>query len=473
MPPHRPQSLNFLKSALQARRPITAATIAAVIFFLAGLGNEPFADEYAYLTQSYFTDLLLDGKLNDPAWLEYPAYDLPPLPKYLIGLSLHAARQPIPSRTAAFLWYEDINRKFGGPESLAAARVPSILLGALGCLALYEIGRMVKDRRTGWFAFIFLLINPLYGLLARRAMSDVPCEALAIGSLACALRAWLEFQTGRAGSVRSWSAAGLAGALAGGALLCKFSGLLALMISAAWCTLGLILPGRGWTNKTALAVAAAAAAALASILFVALNPFMYAHPAASLAADSARLERMDPWERFRFQMDLRTRVAAGQQQIFPHNALVEPIEKVKTTAVQGFGRFGPLGKHGWSSTEKTSEQRYAWSQDWGALVWGPLVGLGFIAAFRLGRRQLARGEPPTGWITVIWAVVTFGVVAVYIPLAWDRYLLPIQGVSSLLAALALSAGCDVLIRPRPTAELVTGEFASGEPATAEPGESEA
>jgi len=37
---------------------------------------------------------------------------------------------------------------------------------------------------------LFLLVNPLYDLLARRAIADIPCEALVLTATAFALRFW-------------------------------------------------------------------------------------------------------------------------------------------------------------------------------------------------------------------------------------------------------------------------------------------
>src|SRR5580704_15898405 len=68
------------------------AACAVLLVFAGGLFSKSFVDEYAYITQSYYTDYLLEGRFNDRAWLELYAYDLQPLPKYLIGLSLHLAR---------------------------------------------------------------------------------------------------------------------------------------------------------------------------------------------------------------------------------------------------------------------------------------------------------------------------------------------------------------------------------------------
>ena len=68
-------------------------------------------DESAYVAQSYYADLLLEGRRDDPAWLDYAGYDLPPLAKYLVGIALRAggpsppgpvggARPGMPTRAA-------------------------------------------------------------------------------------------------------------------------------------------------------------------------------------------------------------------------------------------------------------------------------------------------------------------------------------------------------------------------------------
>ena len=65
---------------------------------------------------------------------------------------------------------------------------------------------------------------------------------------------------------------------------------------------------------------------------------------------------------------------------------------------------------------------------------------------RLGVKQYRAGKPPTALALVIWAVVAWVVVTFYIPMAWDRYLLPIQSGNSLLAAVAAAAVWDRLGR---------------------------
>jgi hypothetical protein len=76
------------------------------------------------------------------------------------------------------------------------------------------------------------------------------------------------------------------------------------------------------------------------------------------------------------------------------------------------------------------------------VVWWPIVGFGILQAYRLGRRQLRDGAPPTAFALLAWAAVSWAVVASYVPLAWDRYFLPIQAPNALLAAVGIAALMD-------------------------------
>ena len=61
--------------------------------------------------------------------------------------------------------------------------------------------------------------------------------------------------------------------------------------------------------------------------------------------------------------------------------------------------------------------------------------------------QYRSGRPPTALALVVWAVVAWAVVTVYLPMAWDRYLLPIQSGNALLAAIAVAAIWERIASP--------------------------
>jgi hypothetical protein len=49
---------------------------------------------------------------------------------------------------------------------------------------------------------------------------------------------------------------------------------------------------------------------------------------------------------------------------------------------------------------------------------------------------------PTAWALAVWAGLAMAVVTAYLPMAWDRYQLPIQAPATLLAAVALATGWE-------------------------------
>src|SRR5271166_4328935 len=155
-----------------------------------GLRDAPFVDEYAYITQAYQPDLVFSGRMNDASWLDGLGYDLVPLPKFWINLAFRAAGIPRPSPWDALAWYDNTTHRWGTERELLVARLPSIVLGAIGCVAIFAIGTILRDERTGAIAAFLLAINPLYSLHAHRAMSEAGCEAFLLVAVALGLLAW-------------------------------------------------------------------------------------------------------------------------------------------------------------------------------------------------------------------------------------------------------------------------------------------
>ncbi len=359
---------------------------AALLVFAAGLGAKSFADEYAYMSQSYYADLAFEGRLQDKLWLDFGAFDLQPLPKYLIGISFRLAHVKPPSRGDAINWYQHYD-KFGDLRALRGSAAAHRRHGSTGHFGHLRLRGFAQGPAAGMIAAGLLMLNPLYRLLAHRAMSDVPCEALCISALAvflwAALRIWRGLYTARVAV-----APALAGVAAGGAVLCKFNGFLALFIIAAWCLAAWIIPGLALTRKLAFGLAMAVTIFVAVWVSVALNPYLTAKPTAPVdPLPRTALELIDksPWQRFRFQVEHRVNQSADQKRNFPDDALYTLAEKAKVVLIQGFGRFGPLGPF-----ESDSTQRFSIRQDWGLCVWLPFVVIGFLETMRLAR---ARFEP--------------------------------------------------------------------------------
>ncbi len=439
MPESFPKSGEFTRSATSIWKWALGVGVVALAVFGYRLPAEPhFVDESAYYSQTYYADLWGRGDFNNPAWLEYPAYDLPPLPKYLIGGALFLGGYPRPGRLAAQQWYFNTSSRFESRESLTVARIPSVLLGALGVVAVFGLGVQLRDVPTGVVAAAVVMFNPLYYSHARRAMSDVPAEAFILATLAVALWSWQRLLSGNPFGLKTWCAVLLAGILGGLASESKLNGALALIIVLAWAGFALALPGLNVGKKLAIAESAGVVVVMGLLTFVALNPFLTARPTVPVGD----LGRLNVFQRARKLVDHRMMVSKSQQQQFAHNAVTALPEKLKVVAVQGFGRFGPFGPRHSDSTV-----RYAFAQDWGALLWLPAVVAGGCWAWARGRAQYREARPPVAWAVLLQAAVAFVVVTAYLPLAWDRYFLSLQSGSALVVAGGAVALVDVLRRP--------------------------
>ena len=366
---------------------------AAIVFFGLGIDTRYFDDEYAYITQSYYADLFFGGKFNDKLWLEPEAVDLQPLPKYLIGLAFRVAGLPMPVPVDARNWYFPLLRRnrspvWGGKATLIAARLTVIPLGALGCLALFGSGVLVKNAGGG---------------TGCRAAHDQPAVRVARSS--CDVRRAVR-------GVHARGAGGLAVHVGGNlvkaldrcqlaaSLACGDPGWPVDLVQAQWLPgagnhrgmlRALVAVCRGFRlRKLAVTGATIVTVAAALVVAVVLNPYFTAKPAEpTMKGLAAELRTKNVWERFRYQVSFRLETSKHQKTAFAINALDALGEKVKVILVQGFGRFGPFGPRAADST-----LRYDPREDWGAVFWLPIVCYGLYEAIRLGRSQLAAGRPP-------------------------------------------------------------------------------
>ena len=429
----------------------------ASLGFLIALAVEPqayFADESAYVSQSGYWTLYRSGLWNDPTWLTYAGVDLPPLTKYLVGLALEVSGRTPPPPPVSERWYADILSRWEDDATLAVARVPVALVAGLGVGAVFALGRLAGGGPTGLLAALLLALNPLYSQAAGRAMSDAPAEALGLAAGALTLNAWrarLAQQADPASESRRirvqdgiWLLIGL---LAGLATSSKLNAGATLFPAFALIPLALILTRR-LTLTLRLTLGALAASATALGVFVALNPFVTARPdqepwppPGSPMRFLSRADGSLP-ERVRMILEHRWELTRASAQQFPHNALNSLPEKAVSVAVQGFGRFGPLGP------PPLNEHSLEWLSprlDRGALVWLPLCLAGGIVLGRRGQSQLREGAPPVAWAVLVWVAISWGVVLTFIPLAWDRYYLALQPGAAVLGAVGLTRLGSILI----------------------------
>jgi 4-amino-4-deoxy-L-arabinose transferase-like glycosyltransferase len=436
----KPQSSPSLRRRFQPRNwagPVGVFLLALTVFGW-DLAAEPhFVDESAYLSQSFYADLWLTGDWDNPAWLDYAGYDLPPLPKYAIGLALQVQGYRRPGPTAMLAWYQNIGRQFVSQDALIAARRPSVVLGALGCLAIFAIGTIARDQRVGLLAALLLMVNPLYAMHARRAMSDVYAESLILATLAVGLWSWKRLLSGRSWFIPFLSLGFGSGILSGLATLSKLNGSLGGFVLGAWAILAVLLSTYSSRGRILIAASTVLVGAVSFATFSALNPFLFAHPQAPVNPQIAAISRLSFLERARVVSDHRVVVSELAKSQFPHNALPTILDKVEAVVVQGFGRFGPAGPRRTDSTV-----RFDWKQDRWALVWLPIVVLGWCGTLFCGLRQFRRSQPPAAWALLIYTSLATVIVTTFIPLAWDRYFLSIQPGFALLGSYAVVEAVD-------------------------------
>ena len=146
-------------------------------------------------------------------------------------------------------------------------------------------------------------------------------------------------------------------------------------------------------RKLAIAAATLVTIAVAIVGSVAFNPYMTARPRAGLgvlSADERELVSQNPWRRFLAQVDHRMILSDSQKKTFPNDALSTLPQKLEVFAIQGFGRFGPLGPF-----ESDSRVRFSPGRTGASLSGWPLVLCGVVETIRLGRAQLTAGRPPS------------------------------------------------------------------------------
>ncbi len=122
------------------------------------------------------------GERRRPGLARIPRLRPPPAGPVPDGPRPDGRRAPVPRPRRHLAWYRDTRVRGESDEALVAAQValghPG---GGRAASRSMRSGRSRSDGRAGAVAALLLMINPLYRLHARRAIADVPCEALVAG----------------------------------------------------------------------------------------------------------------------------------------------------------------------------------------------------------------------------------------------------------------------------------------------------
>ena len=445
-------------SAVTVRGLAAALLILSLALGLGDLARVPFhPDESTQVHMSQdFVTFLLEGRPAVLAWrpgapptpeARYRLLDAP-VPRYLIGLAAALAGFSRADLNADWAWDASWQTNLAEgrlPQTglPLAARAPAAVLSALAVALVAAIGLLARGPGVGLLAGLLLVVHPLLLLHGRRAMAEGPllfASALALLAgivFARRLDAGPRAHSPGVGSGReAWrsllAGALTVGALAGLAVACKQSA--GALIPAALAPTGLALWGRpgprGRRLGESLLVILAGGAA-AGLVFLALNPVLWAAPlqaaAAMVAARAgfvqdqlATLSQLAPAQVLPTVGD-RLRAALAQLYLQPPAVWDLPV-------ANHLGYLEPQAR------AYLAVPLYQGRPAAGALLLGlSTAGLAF-SALRLGRDRLG---PATRAEQGLWAwgLATLAFTLAAVPVDWQRYFLPLLPPVCLFAAL--------------------------------------
>ncbi len=348
--------------------------------------------------------------------------------RYSIGLSWHLAglnSGMLPPRPGWDWGLDyDTNVATGHRPSdalLAAGRLPSALLLALGAVALFAIGREMGARPLAYAASALYTLNPILLLNGRRAMMEG--SMLAFGLLAV----WVAIRISR-GQGGLWAWLALA-AFSGLVLSSKHSGILFVGSALGWIGLTALVrcwsAGRaGWLPFARTVGALLITALLGVGLFIALSPALWNDTLARLGDLVAQRQLL---------LDIQVAVSGG----------VTPLgQRMTDLLTQPF--IAPLMHYEvsfWANAQAIqAEIAHYMASPLSGLQGGVVVGglltlsvaVGLVALLRQSRAAADRWQ-----IGVLaWVLLTTGSALVN-PLGWQRYSIPQIPLFALLAAAGL------------------------------------
>jgi 4-amino-4-deoxy-L-arabinose transferase-like glycosyltransferase len=453
--------------------------VAGVWQFVVPLSQEPFfADEAAMVAQSFYWRLYRSLAWDHPAWLCYPAFDHPPLPKYLFGLSLqwHQLRVPYDLHD----WVVWIRGDFSPPERarLHACRLPIAIGSVIGVLAAYGCGRCLHGRLAGLLAAGLLLYHPLFATHARRAMSDALTESLVLLCLLSAMRLLKAVCRPRM-SLKQFALTATATVFFGAlAPLAKLNGIIAPgSVTAALALAALVAGLRAWhgwaqgrdllaplRQALVLGFTAVAIPIASFLLYACLNPTLLAQPdggsfqdrrwagLATWLRDGPDLLRQGPIQRALYLVQFRREVLRDGAVNFPEDRIDSLWERLWVGWYGGFGKYSPVAVREIVVGKGGSLVVRFRSHEAAAAIWSLLVLVSFVRLLTELTGELRRGILSPKHLLVCYAALATLMVVCFVPLDWDRYFLPMQPPAVLIGAYGLASLCSKFAKVYPSSQ---------------------
>jgi hypothetical protein len=260
-----------------------------LFFCLWGLDQVPFhGDESSWISSSYTYEAFLHLDFKSDVWQEsYWTLTQPPLPRYFIGLgrTLGGYDETRLNQPIDFFLTEAENIAHGAyPEAslLGWSRLPMAVLTSFSLFLLFYLVELGFGKLSSTVFLGFILFNPFLLSNLRLALGEAPLLFFTCLSMLFAVL-----------GLKSWKAGGdpnpsakrkaifwflLMGVACGLAAASKLNGAIALfagLILLLWIGLQETEPANLRLYKWILPLLVAA---LAFVIFVAVNPFLYANP---------------------------------------------------------------------------------------------------------------------------------------------------------------------------------------------------
>ena len=413
--------------------------VALSVFLLSGAAGVPFhPDETSWLFQSRDLEALLSRPLS-LAWrgLLEPSPEMTyrllnaPLAKDVLAAARWIVGVPASAVAVDWSWSKswDENVAAGAlppPGVLAAARTASAGLVVLAVVALYLCGRALGGRGTGLAAAILLGTNALVLLHGRRSMAEgaltlAVCLAL-LGLLYADRHPWL------------------AGLAAGLAFAAKTSG-------AVWIPLGWVAVAwsasrqrQSWRANLGRVGAFTLAAGLVTLL---LYPVLWAEPVNALV------------EMWRARQELVAAQVAATNAVMPWVVLANPAQGAATFLVHLY--FSPLqfAEAANYLRETAAAEAVYLASPLHSLFRGLAGGVLLLGLTVLGIAQGIRrawtSEPKAHRaiaVALLATAVQAAALVLAVPLAFQRYVMPLVPLVSLWCGYAIAGVVERLVRSR-------------------------
>jgi hypothetical protein len=261
-----------------------ALFVVASTVFLRAAQTVPFhGDESEWISAGrYFKFIFLDHDVSStvwrPSWLNR---DQPPIGRYVIGAITWATGTNPSQLNRTYDWDKDYDAnlqegRVPGPNLLGPVRRTMAMIGALAVVVLFVVGRLIGGSLAGAGAGLFATFSPLLQTYFVQARTEALLAFLSIVALLGTLLVARRFQSNGSIPRFGWGV----GLVLGLALATKLTAALAIVGVCAYggmAALSVLRRARGvalrmfaWTFATG---------ALATVVWVAVNPFLWPDPA--------------------------------------------------------------------------------------------------------------------------------------------------------------------------------------------------